>query len=91
MGRYQEAIGDFNKSEATDPEAWKGEFGPLLRADCYAHLGDVENALADCAALRDDHWTPGPLNLPAGTKSDVIAEIKYIAAVARQNNSRQKS
>ena len=67
-----------------------GCFGFLFRADCYARLGEVDKALADCAMLRDDHWTPGPSALPKGTKSDVIARIKYIAAVVQQKNSSRK-
>jgi tetratricopeptide (TPR) repeat protein len=91
MGNYRAAINDYNTSEAMDPEAWKGGFGPFLRGDCYARLGDVESALADCAALPEEHWTPGLLGLPAGTKADVIVEIKRIAALARQRNQQAKS
>src|SRR5579864_2544050 len=38
LGRYQEALDDFKRSEAMDAESWKVEFGPLLRADCHARL-----------------------------------------------------
>ena|SRR5579862_557624 len=89
LGRFREAIDDFNASQAMDEGDWMGCFGHLYRADCYARLGEVERALADCAMLREDHWTPGPFGLPKGSKSDVIAQIKYIAAVARQQNSKQ--
>jgi|SRR5579864_4790983 len=91
LGNYRAAIDDYNTSESMDPEEWKGGFGPLLRGDCYARLGDVESALADCAALPEEHWTPGLLGLPAGTKADVIVEIKRIAALARQTNRQAKS
>ena len=84
MGRYGDAIKDFDASEAMDSEEWRGGFGALYRADCYARLGDVEKALEDCATLREDHWTPGHFDLPAGTKADVIRAVKYTAALARQ-------
>ncbi len=90
LGRFRQAIADFDASQAMDEGDWMGCFGFLFRADCYARIGEVEKALADCEMLRDDHWTPGPFGLPKGTKSDVIARIKYIAAVARQKNTKRK-
>jgi len=91
MGNYRAAIDDYNTSEAMNPNAWTGGFGPLFRAECYGRLGDVESALADCATLPEEHWTPGLLGAPAGTKADVIAEIKRVAALARQKNRQAKS
>ncbi len=90
MGRYRAAVADFDRAEAMDPQRWKATFGPFRRAHCYAQLGETEKALVDCAVLPEDHWTPGPHGLPEGTKSEVIAQIKYIAAVARQRNSKLK-
>ena len=88
MNRYDEAIEDFNKSEAMNPEAWLGGFGPLFRADCHARLGNPEAALADCATLRDDHWTPGVSGTPAGDKAEVTAEIRRLATSIRNASRR---
>lgn len=84
LGRYHEALDDYNKAESIDPEDWNGGFGRLYRADCHARLGNEEAALADCAYLRDDHWTPGLVGAPAGNKREVIEEIRRLAAEARQ-------
>jgi tetratricopeptide (TPR) repeat protein len=84
LGRYQDALEDFNRAEALDPADWGGGFGHLFRADCYARLGNEKAALEDCAALRDDHWTPGLLGAPAGDKIQVTAEIRRLVAKARR-------
>lgn len=84
LERYAEALEDYNRSEALDPIAWKEEFGPLFRADCHARLGDEAAALSDCDQLRADHWTPGVHSTPAGTKAEVIAEIRRLAAVSKR-------
>jgi tetratricopeptide (TPR) repeat protein len=83
LGRYHEAIEAHNRSEHLDPQDWRAGFGPLFRADCYARLGDEAAALADCATLPDDHWTPGMFGLPAGNKQEVAAELRRRAAAAR--------
>jgi tetratricopeptide (TPR) repeat protein len=86
MGRYREAIDAFNRCQEMDPIAWVNALGPLLRADCHARLGNEEAALADCASLRDEHWTPGIFGTPAGNKAEVAAELRRIAAAARARN-----
>jgi tetratricopeptide (TPR) repeat protein len=68
MGRYQEALGAYNRAQAADPEDWGGGFGWLFRAECHARLGDEAAALADWAHLPDEHWTPGLLGAPKGNK-----------------------
>jgi tetratricopeptide (TPR) repeat protein len=83
LGRYQEAIDAYDRSEQLDPTQWKGGFGPLFRADCYARLGDEAAALADCDTMPDDHWTPGLFGAPAGNKQEVAAELRRRAAAAR--------
>jgi tetratricopeptide (TPR) repeat protein len=83
LGRYREALADFNRAEAIDPNDWNGGFGHLFRADCHARLGNEQAALEDCAALRDDHWTPGILGAPAGNRDQVLAAIRRLAARAR--------
>lgn len=83
LGRYQEAVEDLNRAEAIDPEGWGGGFGHLFRADCHARLGNEEAALADCAALPENHWTPGVLGAPKGTKPEVIREVRRLVAQAK--------
>jgi hypothetical protein len=83
LGRYRAAIDAYNRAEQLEPIEWGGGFGPLFRADCYAHLGEEAAALADCETMPDDHWTPGMFGLPAGNKQDVAAELCRRAAAAR--------
>jgi tetratricopeptide (TPR) repeat protein len=85
-GRYQEAIRDFDQVEVLDPDLFVDSWGPLFRADWHARLGNEQAALADCARLADDHWTPGAFGAPAGTKQQVIAEIRQLAAAARMRS-----
>jgi tetratricopeptide (TPR) repeat protein len=84
LGRHREAIESYDRSETLDPEQWKGGFGALFRADCYARLGDEAAALADCETMPDDHWTPGFFGLPSGTKQEVADELRRRAAAARR-------
>ncbi len=86
LGRYKEAIADFDRAFAGDIENQLGGFGALFRADCHARLGDVDAALKDCERLPEDHWTPGPMNLPAGDKDQVAAELRRRAATAHASN-----
>ncbi len=87
MGRYAEAVDDFNRSEALDPIAWREAYGPLFRAECHARLGNEAAALADCAQLPSDHWTPGLHGAPAGTKAEVVAEVRRLAASTKRHSS----
>lgn len=87
LGLYQEAIEDFNRSEVLMPEVWPVQFGPLFRAECHARLGNEEAALADCASLPDNHWTPGLHGAPAGDKQEVATELCRLAAAARRSSS----
>jgi len=82
LGRYQEAIESYKRSEALDPTQWIGGFGPLFRADCHARLSNEAAALADCDTMLDNHWTPGLFGTPAGTKQEVAAELRRRAAAA---------
>ena len=84
LGRYREALRDFDRVEALDPDLFVDSWCPLFRADCHAQLGNEEAALTDCARLTDDHWTPGLFGAPAGNKQEVIAEIRRRAAAARR-------
>jgi tetratricopeptide (TPR) repeat protein len=84
MGRHAEAIDQLKALEAEGPASWPGGLGHLFRADSHARLGDLEAALADCAKLPDDHWTPGLLGAPSGRKGEVTEQIRQIAMAARQ-------
>lgn len=88
MGRYEEAVGDFNRAETLDREEWEGGFGLLFRADCQARLGNEAAALADCLRLPDNHWTPGHFNLPPGNKEEVADWLRRMAAWARGSSPR---
>ena len=46
-------------------------------------LGLLKEALADCAFIEEDHWTPGMMGLPAGNKQEFIEEIKRRALQSR--------
>jgi tetratricopeptide (TPR) repeat protein len=84
MGDHEAAIKDFTRSREVDPKTWKESFDPHFRADSLARLGRLEEALADCAFISDNHWMPGVLGLPRGNKDEFIAEIKRRAAEAQQ-------
>jgi tetratricopeptide (TPR) repeat protein len=76
LGRHRAALEDFDRAEKLDPAGWPDLWGPLHQADCHSRLGNEAEALAACAKLKDDHWTPGFDGAPAGSKQDVIAEVR---------------
>src|SRR5262249_35997326 len=78
LGRRPEAIAEFDRAESMNPSLWPTGFGPLFRAHSHAVLGNLEAALADCAALPNDHWTPELDGAPGGTKAEVTAEIRRL-------------
>lgn len=82
IGDYHRAIDDLTRARECDEEEWKGSLDPHFRADCYARLGQLKEALADCAFIEEDHWTPGLKGLPAGNKREFIDEIRRRAARA---------
>ena len=84
MDDQARAVEDLNRAREFDEKEWQTSFDPHFRADSLARLGRLEEALADCAFIRDDHWMPGVLGLPRGNKAEFIAEIKRRAAAARQ-------
>jgi tetratricopeptide (TPR) repeat protein len=85
IGEYENALEDFAKSEAIVPDEWEDlGFGLLYQADCHARLGDEAKALACCARLPDDFWTPGMDGAPAGDKADIADALRRTAADARR-------
>ncbi|MFY9892665.1 MAG: hypothetical protein WAK63_00840 [Xanthobacteraceae bacterium] len=85
MGEYEKAREDFDRGEAIDPVEWQGTaFGPLYQADVHARLGNESAALACCARLPDDFWTPGIHGAPGGGKAEIADRLRSIAADARR-------
>lgn len=82
LGDHARAVADQNYLHDAHYERWLTSFGPHLRADSLARLGRLDEALADCARIRDDHWMPAHDGLPGGDKQQFIAEIKRRAAAA---------
>ena len=86
LGRYQEALADFNRAEELDPAGWVDCWGPLYRADCRAWLGQADAALADCARLPEDFFSPGLSGTPSGNKAQITAAIRQRAAGAHNGS-----
>jgi tetratricopeptide (TPR) repeat protein len=88
LGEYEKAIEDFDRAEAIDPVEWRdGAFGPFFQADTHARLGNEVAALACCARLPDDFWTPGFEGAPGGGKAEIADELRRRAAQARRKRS----
>jgi tetratricopeptide (TPR) repeat protein len=83
LGRYEDAIWDFDRAFALDDDKIYGDVGLVFRADCHARLGNEAAALADAARLSDEHWMPGFSGLPGGNREQVIEELRRRAAAAR--------
>jgi tetratricopeptide (TPR) repeat protein len=84
LGKHEAALADFQRGEAIDPQEWKDAWITLLyEADSHARLGDEASALACCARLPDNFWTPGLDGAPAGGKAEVAEELRRVAVAAR--------
>jgi tetratricopeptide (TPR) repeat protein len=84
LGEYDNALADFGRGERMIPDDWDElGFGLLQQADCYARLGDEENALACCERLPEDFWTPGMDGAPTGDKRAIAPKLRLLAAEAR--------
>jgi tetratricopeptide (TPR) repeat protein len=85
LGQYERALEDFHAAEALDPAQWEEDaFSLLYEADVHARLGDEDKALACCARLPDDFWTPGLHDAPAGDKAAIAGRLRLIAGEARR-------
>ena len=88
---YRRILGNTKKPSRTTrtPRRWirpNGQdngFCLLYQADCHARLGNEAAALACCARLRDDFWTPGMNNTPSGGKAEIAEKLRRVAADAR--------
>lgn len=85
LGRYREALADFDRAESVEPESWVDCWGPFYRADCHAKLGDEASALADCARLPDKFWSPGIYGEPGGNKAEITAQVQRRARAAKKS------
>jgi tetratricopeptide (TPR) repeat protein len=83
LGEYERALEDYQTGEEIDSAMWAGGYGLLFQADCHARLGDEAAALACCARMPDDFWTPGIDDTPAGDKAAVAHRLRVIAAETR--------
>jgi tetratricopeptide (TPR) repeat protein len=85
LGQYEQARQDFDRGEALDRKQWEDDvFGLFYQADTHARLGDEAAALACCARLPDDFWTPGVYGAPGGRKADVAEKLRRTAADVRR-------
>ena len=85
IGDYEKALEDFERGEVMDAAQWEDDgFGLLFQADSHARLGNEAAALACCARLPDDFWTPGLAGAPGGGKADIADGLRRIAAEARR-------
>jgi len=84
LGQYEKALIDFNYGESIDPKQWEDDvFGLYYQADVHARLGNEAAALACCARLPDDFWTPGIHGAPAGGKAEIADKLRRMAADAK--------
>jgi tetratricopeptide (TPR) repeat protein len=84
IGDYDNALADFKRGEAIDPAQWEADaFGLYYQADTHARLGNEEAALACCARLPEDFWTPGIHGAPGGGKAEIAETLRRVAAEAR--------
>jgi tetratricopeptide (TPR) repeat protein len=84
LGEHENALADFCRGEAMNPKEWEDQAVTLFyQADSYAQVGDEAGALACCARLPKDFWTPGFDGAPGGGKTEIAAELRRIAADAR--------
>lgn len=84
FGHYGRAVDDLTKARELDGEGSAKSSIALYRADSLARLGRLDEALADCALVADDHWMPALHGLPEGNKQEFTAEIRRRAARAQR-------
>jgi tetratricopeptide (TPR) repeat protein len=84
LNEHENALADFCHGEAINPKEWGDQVITLLyQADSHARVGDETSALACCARLPNDFWTPGLDGAPSGGKTEIAVELRRIAADVR--------
>jgi tetratricopeptide (TPR) repeat protein len=83
FGHYERAVEDLSRAGDLDTEGSAVISRACYRASALSRLGRLDEALADCTVLPEDHWMPGQNGLPVGNKQEFIEEIKRRAAEAR--------
>lgn len=76
LGRFREALAEFQRGETLDPVLWCDFGGPMYAADCLVRLNDGAAAVAMCSKMRNDYWSPGLWGSPRGNKGEITAEIR---------------
>jgi len=82
-GRYCEALQAFD-----DFKEGEREFGDILyanRATCHAQLGNLEEALAECAKIADDYNLPSIYGEFGGRKAQIIDAVRRVAGAVRKD------
>lgn len=87
FGHYEQAVEDLSHAGELDRENSAVIHRACYRASALSHLGRLDEALADCAVLPENHWMPGQNGLPAGNKQEFIEEIKRRALQARNRKA----
>lgn len=85
-GRYREALHAFD-----DFKEGERQFGDILhanRATCHAHLGDLDEALAECAKIADDYNLPSIYGEFGGSKRQIIDTVRRVAGAVRKDQPR---
>lgn len=75
LGRWHEALADWDRVEAGDVDAWFGPYVDLRRAECHLGLGDLDAVERACAAVPDDYTLPGFMGQLQGSKFDMLDEV----------------
>jgi tetratricopeptide (TPR) repeat protein len=80
---HERAVEDLTRARLLDEHGWIDSLDPLFRADSFARLGRLEEALADCRLIPEDHQAPAFYDLPGGDKRQFIDQIRQRALAAR--------
>ncbi len=79
LGRYHEALAEFDHCGRGDCT-----IAHSCRATCHAYLGNLDEALAECARISDDHCMPDIFGQFGGTKAQITETARRIASAGRQ-------
>ena len=79
LGRYHEALAEFDRCGPSS-----GTIMHACRATCQTYLGNLDEALTECAKIRDDHCMPDIYGQFGGTKAQITETARRIARAGRQ-------